>query len=564
MRAKITNLLLVTVLVLPAAIFFLGDQMYTFSDETQIANFHQYFKAIDLGQFPPRWAPDMHYEYGSPFLSFNYQLPYYLGYLGHMIGLSITLIFKLLMTASFLFGAIGMFLLGRSVTSSTFFSLVSVVLYTYTPYQSIDHYVRGAIGESFALAIFPWLFLAGIELARRVSNIAIINLGMLIGLLVISHQPAALFAIPLFGLIFGLAAILSGQTYTLFAYLKSVLVGLCLSAYYWLPVILEKKYIQVGSPFNYLDHFPFIWQLIYSDWKYSGANPFSSDTLSFQIGIANLVVLVITGVAFVYSFIRKQKNNFELYFFRLLFICSLLVIGLMNIRSNFIWVAIPIFQVIQFPWRLLMFTTIFTSVLFLFLVKIISRPWDKVFAVFIFFTAFGLNISYFRPGLVVNHDDNYYLHRFLPRASLLDGESVSSEYFNHTEDYVPLPKEAIRPKSLPKTKLTLEDQKAKIDIIDSNPFSFSSKISVDYPSIATFHTFAYPGWNVTVDDILVQVKPDEVGAITFEVPSGSHTIRISYSDTLIRSFSNTISLIAVIVTVFLLTKKRQASDTSRA
>jgi len=155
MKTKLVSLIILIALIFPTFKFFLGDKMFTFNDETQIANLHHYFKTIDLGQFPPRWAPDMHFEYGSPFLSFNYQLPYYLGYLGHLGRLPDIVIFKFLLAFSVILGAVGMYSAGLTITSSILFSLFAAVLYSYTPYQAIDHFVRGSLGEVFALALFP-------------------------------------------------------------------------------------------------------------------------------------------------------------------------------------------------------------------------------------------------------------------------------------------------------------------------------------------------------------------------------------------------------------------------
>src|SRR3990167_5156459 len=116
MKTKLLALSVSLLLVLPTFAFFLTDKMFTFHDETQIANLQQYFKALDFGQFPPRWAPDMHFEYGSPFLSFNYQLPYYLGYLGHLGRLPDIVIFKFLLALSVILGAVGMYSAGLAIT----------------------------------------------------------------------------------------------------------------------------------------------------------------------------------------------------------------------------------------------------------------------------------------------------------------------------------------------------------------------------------------------------------------------------------------------------------------
>jgi len=563
MKTKIFSLLLLIALIFPTFKFFLGGQMFTFNDETQIANFHRYFKTIDLGQFPPRWATDMHFEYGSPFLGFNYQLPYYLGYFGHLFGMAITTNYKLLLALSLIIGAVGMYFLGINLTGSSFYALFAAVLYTYTPYQSIDHYVRGAIGESFALSLFPWLFLAGFRLIKKVTTINIVVLGIIFGLVIISHQPAALFIIPLFFLIFGVAALFSKKINFILALFKSVSLGFVVSAYYWIPVIFEKTKIQIASPFNYRDQFPFIWQLIYSRWTYAGASPFSTDTFSFQIGIVNLIVLALALVFLVVSFLRKYKSSAELWQFRLLVIATFGMIFLMNIRSDFIWRGLPLLQVIQFPWRLLMFTTLFTSILFLFVIKKIKSPWGNRLTLLLLVATILLNISYFNPGLIVDHDDNYYLHRFLPRVVVNEGESISANYLQHSEDYVPLPTKAVRPKSLPASKLTGSEKTTQINIVSADPFSYSAQIENKFAETLTYHTFYYPGWVVSVDGHPAKIDLDKIGAITFDLQPGKHSVMISFTDTPLRLISNIISLGALAFTssylIYYLFKKRVTS-----
>ena len=548
MKTKVIYLILLIALIFPTFSFFLGNKMFTFNDETQIANFHQYFKALDLGQFPPRWAPDMQFEYGSPFPSFNYQLPYYLGYLGHLAGIDITITFKLLLALTLVVGAFGFYALGISLTGSNLFALGAAVLYTYTPYQSIDHYVRGAIGESFALALFPWLFYGLVKLFKKDIPANRIWVGVTVALILLSHQPAALFSIPLFFIIFGLTGIFSKKLSLLISLIKSLLLGLALSAYYWIPVIFEKRFIQTQSAFNYKDQFPFVWQLIFSRWTYTGANPFSPDTFSFQIGIPNLIVLLLASILVVASFSKNIKDKVETWQFRLVTLSTFLVIFLMNIRSINIWNYLPLIKEIQFPWRLLMFTTFFTPVLFLYVVRKISPAKANLLTAITIFLSLIFNLSYFKPGLVVDYNDSYYFHRFLPRAALKPGETISGSYLQHTEDYVPLPKGAIRPRSLPTSKLSSTFFDTKINTTSSNPLLFRAEVENRVAETLSFHSFNYPGWEVTVDGFKSKIKNNDIGAITFDLTPGKHNLVITFVDTPVRLFSNIISLGTIVFT----------------
>ena len=67
---------------------------------------------------------------------------------------------------------------------------------------------------------------------------------------------------------------------------------------------------------------------------------------------------------------------------------------------------------------------------------------------------------------------------------------------------------------------------------------------------ATYFTFAFPGWQVTIDGQPVPIVPsDPNGLITFEVPAGRHMITVAFEDTPSRTLANVISLAALIVFV---------------
>src|SRR3989344_4541003 len=566
MKTKLIFLGILIALIFPTYSFFLSDKMFTFNDETQIANLYHYFKTIDLGQFPPRWAAGMHFEYGSPFPGFNYQLPYYLGYLGHLADLPLTVIFKLLLVLSVVAGAAGMFFAGIAITGSNFFAFFAAVLYTYTPYQSIDHFVRGSLGEVFALALFPWIFLAGYSILKKDHPVKVATLGILLAALILSHQPAALVTLPFFALIFITPVVVQKKYTVAISYLKSVVLAFLLSAYYWIPVIFEKQFIKTGGPFNYLDQFPFIKQLIYSAWSYQGANPFSSDTFSFQIGLVNLLILALATIYFVYGFIKKQKkSSSDIWLFRTTLVMTLVAIFLMNIRSDFVWRSFSLLQQIQFPWRLLMFTTWFTPLLFLLMVTKFPDRFTKPVTFVLLVSVIAINVGYFRPGLIVDRKDQYYQRIFLVRSVLSPGETVSADYLNFAEDYAPLPVKAVRPKALPAAKLTPMYKSTKIEVFDGNPLSYVVKVDNKTSETLTFHTFNYPGWEVSYDDVTAIIKPDEIGAITFALPPGSRQVKITFGETPLRTASNIISTGAIVFTLlglnYYLMQKRASSAT---
>jgi hypothetical protein len=327
-------------LSLVAVRFLFTSQGYTFHDETQIANLYEYFKAIKLGQFPPRWAPDSHFGYGSPFLTFNNPLPYYLGFIINSLGFGLIHTFKILLALSVLFGALGAFLLG-STLATPLIGLLASVIYTYLPYHAVDVFVRGALGESYSIAIFPFILLALHHLIKNPTPIKKIYLGIVMSLFLLSHQIGSLLGFPLI-FIFLLTFPGTLKLRDRFSsFCQSLLITLGFSSFYLFPLVFERKYINEVSPFNFYDHFPFIKQLIYSPWGYGASQIGPNDGMSFQLGLPLLILLILV--------LLKFKNRFRLILLSILGISFYL----MNIRSSWAWNLLPLTQMVQFPWRIL-------------------------------------------------------------------------------------------------------------------------------------------------------------------------------------------------------------------
>lgn len=525
--------------VVPAAIKLITPFSFTFHDESQIVNLHQFIQTISLGQFPPRWALDVHFTYGSPYPEFNYQLPYYIGFLFNKIGFSLFDSYTLCLALSLFVGAFGMYLFAKKYTTS-FASFAAAVLFTYTPYRAIDAYVRGTVGESFALAIFPWILYSLARLKEKQNTKNILILGISVASLILSHQPSTAFGLPILVGIYFLVELFRKN----YKFIRSLFAGLVssllLTSYYLIPVFAEKGFIKEVLPYNLYDHFPFIWQLIYSRWGYGASNWGPYDDMSFQIGIVNLAVLI---GAIIFLFVKsKKEKKVEKGFLLTTLLATLFVIFLMNIRSSFIWNIFPFTNAIQFPWRLLSLTTILTATLFVFISKNMSKKIQVATSLVVIIASFTLTVSYFHPGEITTTPDDHFLRRYLPNQVLLPGEKVSKEYLDYTENYMPLPVNAVRPTDVPLAKITSALRASQINTIDSNPFNTTANITSEIDNFITINTFYFPGWNIAIDGKPVNVTLDQYGAMKVFVPAGEHTLTVKFLDTTIRRISNIISL----------------------
>jgi hypothetical protein len=149
---------------------------------------------------------------------------------------------------------------------------------------------------------------------------------------------------------------------------------------------------------------------------------------------------------------------------------------------------------------------------------------------------------YFRPGDVLNRDDNFFLRSFLPVTALKPGETVSPLYLKHNEDYALLPNTAVSPVSLPESKITAVLPDTEITADTSNPYHIKAKILSPFQDKITIHTFYFPGWLVYLDGSPTAITLNYYGAMTLVVPSGSHELLVRFTDTPVRQISNIISL----------------------
>lgn len=535
---------------------------FSFHDETQIANLYEYNKVIDLGQFPPRWTPDTHFTYGSPYLEFNYQIPYYLGVIYHKIGFSFLDSYKMVLASSILVGASGMYLLGIAISGNPIVGLAASFLFTFTPYRAVDIYVRGTIGESLAIGIFPWIFLALYRLTKKQSLINVFLSALSMAALILTHQPSTAFGLPIIFGIFLLSELINKNYKFLLSLFLSAALSVSLAAYYLIPVLFEQKFIQPVLPFNFYDHFPFIKQLLFSKWGYGVSIEGIYDGMSFQLGVANIIVIFL-GIVSMIIMILKKKINKSVYLFSTI-IGILIIFFLMNIRSTFIWNIFPYTNSIQFPWRLLAIMVMLTTLVYLYLLNITKGKFKIILLVLIPIIAFINNYSYFRPGTIVDHNDTYYLRRYLPKEILSPGEKVSKDYLDYTENYFPLPKDAIKPTVIPENTITATQPETNILIVDNNPFQTKAKINSTTGDFITINRFYYPGWVVKINGSVQEVYLNKYGAMTFFIKKGSYNLSVSYNDTFIRRLGNIISLTTILfIGLFSIYNSKRKSGRSR-
>lgn len=481
----------------------------THDGEYHVIRFWQFDKMLRSGDLIPRWAPDLNSGYGVPLFIFHYPFPNYVGSLLHSFGLSFVDSFKVAMALAYI-GAGVLCFLWLAKLFDTRSALIGAIVFSFVPYWFVDLYVRGSIGEAFALFFFMGA-LASIESERTILFTFSVA-GM-----VLSHNILALLFV---GMLVGYLCIRKR------GFLWRLFIGIGIATYFWLPALVEKQYVTGLNSVDFHDHFPQLAQLLIPSWGtgFSAAG-WSVDELSQQIGI---IPLFLIGFIILVLIRNKQLKyrSLLLWFFGV----ALVSIFLMLELAIPIWNLIPTLAYVQYPWRLLSFIVVLSG---FFGAYIVWRHRSLPTAVVLVGGCLLLTISYVRPVVYPIRDDAYYLSRpnFTDGTSSL-GNSFTTYWFDWKKDR-------------PSKKIEVVNGDAIASGLTTLPLLYKFSVASTTESRIRINTLYYPGWEVLINGKPVLLDYEHDGRITFSVLPGQWQVSVRFTETPLRRFADGVSVICL-------------------
>jgi len=463
----------------------------THDGEFNLVRLMHFDSELRKGQFPVRWSFDLNFRYGSPIFTFFYPLMYYLGSLIHFFGFDFGSSLKILIAGATV-GSVLLMYLWLSKRFSILAALVGSVLFLFVPYRLLVMYVTGSFGVLLSLLFAPLAFLAIDRRSPTLLSIAIFGL-------LTAHNVTALILLP----VVILYALVAGKPRR--DLVSGFFLGLGLASFFLLPALTETKYVFLsrGAVVDFRDHFPSLKQLIYSPWGYFYSNRGENDGMSFQVGIAQLVVVVLSVPLLVSRLWKKRlgENTKTAVLFALVFGISFLM---MLPMSKIIWETVPMLPQIQFPWRLLA-------------VGVVTIPFLTAAVVD---SKLGRIMALLLIGLVIWNNRNYLRTWEMTRYSDESYRSRESLYYGSTD---------IAWETRP---IWVEEKPAWLPVV--------------------INQFYYPSWKVTVDGVGVETKPTErFGLLSFEIKEGQHDVVIKQTKTTIQQLADGISLLSGLAIIYL-------------
>src|SRR3989344_1864325 len=129
-KRKLTLFLIFFLLILslPSVKPFKNRGFFPMHDDTQPARVYEMAKSLSYGQFPVRWVDDLGYGYGYPLFNFYAPLPYYIGSIFNLLGISVMTSTKIMFAIGILLSCITMYFLG-SFLAGNFAGIAASMLY---------------------------------------------------------------------------------------------------------------------------------------------------------------------------------------------------------------------------------------------------------------------------------------------------------------------------------------------------------------------------------------------------------------------------------------------------
>lgn len=298
------------------------------------------------GDLYPRWLTDMNNGLGSPVFHFYPPLPYYIYSLlsvfadSSQFGNTLLCISLLL---SLVIGSFGMYLWSLKYVSERA-AVIAAIVYMILPYHLlINVYLRVAVAESWAMAIFPYIFYS-MTLIKYAKYKFFLGVSVSMTLLLITHPPSAVISLPFIAL-YALTVLIEmkpnkGQFFSSALIITiTMLVAFLLAAFYLIPAI-----------FFHPEHLDALWEkstLYHSNFLFDAHRHYWFGYVIEASLLVNLLLAIAYWAVLIAEHGRRKPNEMTS------FIAVAIALSFMMTTpiANFIYSNIELMAKIQFPWR---------------------------------------------------------------------------------------------------------------------------------------------------------------------------------------------------------------------
>jgi hypothetical protein len=515
------------------------------------------------------WSPDYCFGYGYPYHTFYAPLGFYVGAIFHFVfGLDVGCATKLSFYVSIYLSGILMYAFAYTIGSrenwprAAWWALAAATAYALARYHLTDVFSRSVLAESWAWTALPGVYW-GMEVARRRTCLGILLTSGMYAALLLSHNITALWAT-----VFIVAyPLLTAEN---IKWPMTVAVGGCLgtamSAFFWYPALKLKDLTQSastavgmgGTPELLHQHAVFWRQHFTETLGYGPSVPGPDDRLGINMGITVLFgVLLATIAVFKKGLTGRQRYRLGVFLFGTVFVLFIM-------SPQMPWQKVPAMLLyIQFPWRLLIFTSLFGAAAMAMASPVIDR-WLHPGVL----TALAVILAI--PTLPMISMPNIKKRMTPDQLSRWNYRFERKGFYAGANggDFVPkwvqgdyLKPEFLEKHPAPENRLTVTSG----DLVCENyqhrgtSYEYTYKASTD--SEARVDVFYWPGLELRIDGNLQQerVRLGADGLVSVNFPAGAHDAELKYALSAPGRFGRIISILGLVawlsVAIFLVLRE---------
>lgn len=522
--------------------------------------------ALDLswqqGVLYPRLSGDLAYAYGAPLFLYYPPLASFTAELFHLTGLGLIESVKAAFLLALLLSGLGVYLLVKAMLSARISALLAALAYIFAPYQLLDIYIRGALAESLALALLPWILWTAHRLCSDPGPKWFLLTSLATAALLLTHNSMVLFFLPVLAAYIILNALLLRKPSAAWLGLAAIALALGLSAFFWLPAVIERRFVTIDAlaagSYDPRRNLVALGALIQRSWAFEYGAP-----AGFRWSLAS-AVFTLVGI----TTLRWQPKVTRI---RLLFFVVLLGVALVLqlTIAHFFWDTVPLVRFIQFPWRLLGFVSLSSAVL-IGSIPSLAEHWRRQpvsahqsaskrryaragIACGIVLMLGAAGMARLWPDYETAWRQGHFEESDIGRRDLYERGRLGFELFS---DYQPvwvdtpmsvLPDSRAGSAGVPTPGLT---DVPHLQVLQSGLLSVKLAVETQASLPLAFHWFYFPGWQVRVDGRAAPAYPSgDLGLLTTTVPPGNHTVDVRFQDTLVRRAASILSLLGVLACI---------------
>ncbi len=482
----------------------------------------------------PRWAANANYGSGEPRFIFYPPLSWILGgLLGTILQLLHLPAAWMFAPAAFIFccvvlSGMAMHAFAREWLDEPDATLAALA-YALNPYALVTIYIRSAYAELLAAAFIPLIFLWIVR--DRPARRMLIPLALTMAGVWLTNVPAAIITIYTGVLLLVLMIVLRRNSRVALYGFGAIALGLGLAAFYIVPVLYEKRWIDVSNalspgvrPFeNFLfahngdpEHDRFLHTL---SWLASG-----------EIAVT-LIAMVVAN--------RWRTTRPRLWW--ALVATSAVAFVLMLPFSNFVYRVLPDLRFLQFPWRWMLTVAVAYAI---FLIAALGKFRGKVWVCGVAFLALVGAANYalqppcwpedtpfmisevYHTGFGYKGNDEYVI----PDA---DNDEIKPDF----PEYVSRGAEAGSPAP-----------DVRVSDLDWQPYRKQLTVESPEPAQIVLRLMNYPAWQATVNGVRVVTQSEApTGRMVVSLPAGRSVIDVRFVHTRDRWLGDGISLVSLLV-----------------